>query len=102
MSIYFDADSSTFGGSGRRLPLRVEVYVDGQKVMEADDPEKRQFEIRRLPEGEHEVEIVPFVGGAPAEPRRRVVRIDPGQGSRYKAVLRREDGISRVKFREQD
>jgi hypothetical protein len=102
MRIYFDADSTTFGRAGRRLPLRVEVYVDGVKRLEDGDPEKREFDLGRLPEGQHEVEIVPFVGDAPTQPRRRTVYIEGGRESRYRAVLRRTDGVSQVRVRADD
>jgi outer membrane biosynthesis protein TonB len=101
MTIYFDADSSTFDRGGDRLPLRVQVYVNGVKRLETDDPEKREFEIDNLPAGEHDIQIVPYVGNAPADPRREVVRIRPRRPNEFKAVLRRSDGASRIsKFEE--
>jgi len=96
LSLYFDADSTTFDRDDRRLPLRVEVYVDGVKQLETDDPEKRRFRLGRLPEGRHEIEIVPHVGDAPAEPRREIVDIRPDGTSSFKAVLRRSKGVSRI------
>lgn len=103
MAIFFDADSTTFDRRGRRLPLRVEVYVDGRKVLESDDPEKQEFSVGRLRDGWHDVEIVPYVANAPSDPRRQRVYIEAGSENRFKAVLRREDGASRVsKFRERD
>lgn len=103
MSIYFDADSTTFDRRDERLPMRVEVYVDGVKRVDASDPEKRGFNVGQLSEGLHEIRIVPYVGGLPADPRREVVRIRRGEKSRFKAVLRRSDGMSRIgKFEERD
>jgi hypothetical protein len=103
VSVFFDADSSTFDRRGNRLPLRVEVYVDGRKRLESDDPEKRSFNLGRLEEGEHEIEIVPYVGNLPSASRREVIRVSPGERARFKAVLRREDGASRIgKFRPRD
>lgn len=101
VSIYFDADSSTFDRRGERLPLRVEVYVNGERRLSSNDPEKREFNLGRLPEGNHEIEIVPYVGGLPAEPRRERIRVSSRQRNQFKAVLRRDEGASRVsKFRE--
>ena len=101
MTIYFDADSTTFDRGGDRLPLRVQIYVNGVKRLETDDPEKREFEIEGLPPGEHDVQIVPYVGNAPADPRREIVRIRPRRPNEFKAVLRRSDGTSRIsKFEE--
>lgn len=103
LSIYFDADSSTFGRHGRRLPLRVEVWVDGARRLASEDPEKEEFDLGRLPEGEHRIRIVPFVGNSPAEPREESVFIAPREPNRYKAVLRKEDGASRIsKFKPRD
>jgi hypothetical protein len=103
MTVYFDADSSTFGADDRRLPLRVELYVDGVKRLDTDEPEKREFEIGQLAEGSHDIRIVPYVGDAPAEPRDAVVRILPGQANRYRAGLRKANGVSQVtKFRTKD
>lgn len=103
VSVFFDADSSTFDRRGRRLPLRVEVYVNGEKRLESTDPEKREFNLGRLPEGEHDIEIVPYVGNLPAETRRERVRVQARERNEFQAVLRREDGRSRVsKFRERD
>ncbi len=103
LTLYFDADSSTFAHHHERLPLRVEVYVDGVKRLVTDDPEKHQFEVARLPEGRHGVRIVPFVGDYPAEPREEVIDIAPGEVSDYKAVLRKSHDTSRVaKFQPRD
>ncbi|MFN3649854.1 MAG: hypothetical protein ACK47B_09740 [Armatimonadota bacterium] len=103
LSIYFDADSSTFARGQRRLPLRVEVYVDGVRQLVTDDPEKREFIIGSIPAGRHEIAIVPYVGDAPADPRREIVRIPADSERRFKAVLRRSNGVSRVgKWQEQD
>lgn len=103
VTLYFDADSSTFDRRGRRLPLRVEVYVNGRKRLETNDPEKRSFNLGRLEEGEHEIEIIPYVGSLPARARREVIRLSPGKRARYRAVLSRENGVSRIgKFRERD
>lgn len=103
MTVYFDADSSTFDRHDERMPLRVQVYVDGQKRLESDDPEKREFDLGDLPEGRHEVVVVPFVGRNQPEPRRFRVDIDAETDNRFKAVLRREEGTSRVsKFRPRD
>jgi hypothetical protein len=103
LNLYFDADSSTFNRGERRAPLRVEVYIDGQKVLEDSDPEKREFEITDIPEGDHEITIVPHIGGAQSRPRRMRVNIDANSRSRFGAVLRREDGEARIsKFRPRD
>lgn len=101
--VYFDADSSTFDRDDRRMPLRVEVYVDGVKRLDTDDPEKREFDLGRVPEGRHDVQIVPYVGEYPSDPRREVVAIEPGQRNRFKAVLRKSSGMSRIaKFAPRD
>jgi hypothetical protein len=85
------------------MPLRVEVYVDGQKRLTSDDPEKRTFNLGRIPEGEHDVEIVPYVGDLPSEARKERIRVFAGERNEYKAVLRRSDGTSRIgKFRGRD
>jgi hypothetical protein len=103
MSIYFDADSTTYDRRGRRLPLRVEVYVNGVKQIESNDPEKREFQIDRLAAGTHDIEIVPYVDNLPAEPRRDRVRIRPHEDRKFKAVLRRSDGVARIsKFQQRD
>jgi hypothetical protein len=103
LSIYFDADSSTFDRGKNRAPLRVEVYVGGRKVMETDDPEKREFEVAELPEGIHEVSIVPHVGDAQPRPRRFRVEVDGNAETRVAAVLRRRDGEALVgKLRARD
>ncbi len=103
LAIYFDADSTTFAANRERMPLRVEVYVDGEKRLDSTDPEKREFVIGPVPAGERDVRIVPYVGDAPAEPREKRVRVQPGQETPYRAVLRLEDGMSRVgKFRPRD
>lgn len=100
LTIFFDADSSTFDGQKRRMPLRVEVWVDGSLKARSSDPEKRDLEIGLLPAGWHEVEVVPYVGKLPSQPRRRSVLIEPGTTTEYRAVLRREDGMGCVaKFR---
>lgn len=103
MTLFIDADSSTFDRHDERLPLRVQVYVDGQKRLESDDPEKREFDLGDLPEGEHEVVVVPFVGRNQPEPRRMRVEIGASAENRFKAVLHKEDGVARVsKFRPRD
>jgi len=103
LTVFFDADSTTFDRNDERLPLRVQVYVDGQKRLESNDPEKREFDLGDLPEGRHEVVVVPYVGRTQPEPRRFRVDIDPETDNRFKAVLRREEGTSRVsKFRPRD
>ncbi|HEU4753186.1 MAG TPA: hypothetical protein VFU47_08755 [Armatimonadota bacterium] len=103
MTLYFDADSSTFDHRGDRLPLRVEVYVDGVKRLETSDPEKRLFGIGPLSDGEHDIQIVPYIDDYPADPRRETVRIRAGQINDFKAVLRRSHGMSRIsKFEERD
>lgn len=103
LTVFFDADSSTFDRHDERLPLRVQVFVDGQKRLESDDPEKHEFDLGDLPEGRHEVVVVPFVGRNQPEPRRVRVDIDAETDNRFKAVLRREDGMARVsKFRPRD
>lgn len=103
MTVFFDADSSTFDRHDERLPLRVQVYVDGQKRLESSDPEKREFDLGDLPEGQHEVVVVPYVGRNQPEPRRFRVDIGSEADNRFKAVLRREDGFSRIsKFRPRD
>jgi eukaryotic-like serine/threonine-protein kinase len=96
LTIYFDADSSTYGRSGARLPLRVEVFVDGEKRLETDDPEKREFDIGQLPAGPHLVEIVPRVGESSPEPRGEMITIEQGRKNSFKAVLRRKGGVSRI------
>jgi hypothetical protein len=103
VSIFFDADSSTFDHHGNRMPLRVEVYVDGQKRLTSDDPEKRTFNLGRIAEGEHDVEIVPYVGDLPSEARKERIRVFAGERNDYKAVLKRSDGTSKIgKFRGRD
>lgn len=103
MTVFFDADSSTFDRHDERMPLRVQVYVDGRKRLESSDPEKREFDLGDLPEGEHEVVVVPFVGRNQPEPRRFRVDIGAEADNRFKAVLRREDGFSKIsKFRARD
>jgi hypothetical protein len=103
VSIFFDADSSTYDHHGNRMPLRVEVYVDGQKRLTSDDPEKKSFNLGRIAEGEHNVEIVPYVGDLPSEARKERIRVFAGERNEYKAVLRRSDGTSRIgKFRGRD
>lgn len=103
LTVFFDADSTTFDRRDERLPLRVQVFVDGEKRLESDDPEKREFDLGDLPEGRHDVVVVPFVGRNQPEPRRMRVDIDAQTDNRFKAVLRREDGVSRVsKFRSRD
>ena len=100
LAIFFDADSSTFGRHDERLPLRVQVFVDGEMRVDNADPEKREFDLGSLREGRHEVVLVPYVGRATPEPRRYRVDIDPDRTNRFKAVLRREDGVSTIsKFR---
>jgi hypothetical protein len=96
LSIYFDADSSTFDRRGRRAPLRVEVYVGGRKVMESSDPEKQEFDVAELPAGTHEVVIVPHVGRAEPRPRRLEVAVEPYAETRLRAVLHREEGEARI------
>lgn len=103
MTIFFDADSSTYEHGHHRAPLRVEVLVDGVLQLQSNDPEKRTFQIARIPEGTHEVEVVPYVGDAPAESRRERVRITSGDENRYKIVLHRSDGVSKIsKFKVDD
>jgi len=102
-SIYFDADSSTFDRGKNRAPLRVEVYVDGRKVMDSDDPEKKEFELADLPEGVHDVSIVPHVGNAQPRTRRFRVEVEGNAETRVEAVLRRKDGealISKLRARD--
>jgi hypothetical protein len=99
--VYFDADSSTFGRDNERLPLRVEVFIDGVKQIESSDPEKRELELRGVPEGVHEIRIVPHVGDAAPEPRSEVVTVTPGGTRQFRAVLHRGHGVASVrKFRE--
>lgn len=103
LSLYFDADSSTFNRSGERMPLAVEVWVNGVLKLRSGDPEKRDFDLGRLPAGWHEVEVVPHVGDLPAQPRRRSVRIEEDDNVSYRVVLRREDGMACIsKFKELD
>jgi hypothetical protein len=103
VTVYFDADSSTFDDAGQRLPLRVEVYVNGELRLETDDPEKRNFDLGRLPEGRHEIRIVPFVGNAPGRPYRQTVRVHGEERNRFKAVMQRSQGSSRIsKFEPRD
>jgi hypothetical protein len=103
LTIFFDADSSTFDRNDERLPLRVQVFVDGQMRVDDDDPEKREFDLGRLREGRHEVVVVPYVGRAKPEPRRFRVEVEADRNNRFKAVLRREEGSSLVaKFRPAD
>ncbi len=94
LSLYFDADSSTFSRSGDRMPLAVEVWVDGVLKLRSGDPEKRDFDLGRLPAGWHEVEVVPHVGDLPTQSRRRSVRIAEDETVSYRVVLRREDGMA--------
>lgn len=103
MTLFIDADSSTFDRHDERLPLRVQVFVDGQKRLESDDPEKREFDLGDLPEGEHEVVVVPFVGRNQPEPRRMRVAIGASAENRFKAVLHKGDGVARIsKFHPRD
>jgi hypothetical protein len=103
LAIFFDADSTTFNRDDERLPLRVQVYVDGEMRVDNADPEKREFDLGGLREGRHEVVVVPYVGGATPKPRRFRVEIDPDRTNRFKAVLRREEGVATVsKFRPND
>ena len=103
LSLYFDADSSTYARHHERMPLRVEVFVDGAKRLDSSDPEKREFQVGQLPAGRHEVRIVPYVGDYPSEPFVGVVRVAPGEASTYKAVLRKAHDVSRIsKFEPRD
>ena len=77
--------------------------VDGRKHLETTDPEKREFDLGRLPAGEHEIEIIPYVGNLPAEARRKRVRVRARQQRELEAILQRDEGRSRVgKLREID
>jgi hypothetical protein len=103
LMLYFDADSSTFAHHHERLPLRVVVFVDGKKRLDTSDPEKREFEVARLPAGRHQVRIVPYVADYPSEPLEAGVRVQPGEATTYKAVLRKSHDISRIgKFEPRD
>ncbi len=103
LRIYFDADSTTYDRSDRRLPLRVEIYVNGRRVVDDSDPEKREFNLGRLPAGEHELRIIPFVGNASSDARTERITIEAGRANRFAAVLHRSDGVASIrKFRDRD